>query len=100
MNAPARPPASSPPIGRPATAIPSSAFVSPSESLIAGRRGKTAAAIAPWLKNSMLTAIRARRARAASMGGVMEGPMVPDVRAAARRRTAPPRDVSYRHSDA
>ena len=67
--------------------VPSSAFVSPSESLIAGSRGSTAAAIAPCAKNSVLTAIRARRARAASMDSVMEGPMVPDVR---RCRAPPP----------
>ena len=100
MNTPASPPASSPPIGSAATAAPSSAFVRPSESLIAGSRGSTAAATAPWAKNSVLTAIRAARARAASMGGVMGGSMVPDVaapprsRPVARRRTAAGRVLS------
>ena len=98
MSAPANRPINRPPIGPAATARPSSEFVRPSASLIAGSLGSTDAEIAPFAKNSTLTAIRADRARVREISSAMGDPWCPRcARDDARLRVASGGHLSYRH---
>ena len=71
ISTPANPPARSPPIGSAAIAAPSSALVRPSPSRISGSRGRYDETSMPLAKNSVLTAMRADRARAALTEGII-----------------------------
>jgi hypothetical protein len=62
MAAPASSPASSAPIGYPASAVPRTALLRPRSALISGYRGTTLKKTAPLVRNSAATAARARRA--------------------------------------